>query len=38
MVEVTKQLAMREGIGDALADGAGRAAEHFGKAELAMAL
>ncbi len=38
MVELTKQLAMREGIGDALADGAVRAAEHFGKPELAMAV
>lgn len=38
MVELTKQLALREGIGDALADGAVRAAEHFGKPELAMAV
>ncbi|MFK7894478.1 MAG: aldehyde ferredoxin oxidoreductase family protein [Myxococcota bacterium] len=38
MVELTEQLALREGIGDALADGAVRAAAHFGKPELAMAV
>jgi len=38
MVELTDKLAMREGIGDALADGAVRAAAHFGHPELAMAV
>ena len=38
MVELTDKLAMREGVGDALADGAVRAAAHFGHPELAMAV
>jgi aldehyde:ferredoxin oxidoreductase len=39
MVALTERLAMREeGVGDALADGAVRAAEHFGHPELAMAV
>jgi aldehyde:ferredoxin oxidoreductase len=39
MVALTERLAMREeGLGDALADGAVRAAEHFGHPELAMAV
>jgi aldehyde:ferredoxin oxidoreductase len=38
MIELTQRLAMREGIGDALADGAVRAAAHFGHPELAMAV
>lgn len=38
MVALTEKLAMREGIGDALADGAVAAAEHFGHPELAMAV
>ena len=36
MVEVTKQIATREGVGDKLADGAARAAEAFGHPELSM--
>ena len=38
MVALTEQLAMREGIGDALADGTVAAATHFGHPELAMAV
>ena len=36
MVEVTKQIAAREGVGDKLAGGAARAAEAFGHPELSM--
>ncbi|MCG8589561.1 MAG: aldehyde ferredoxin oxidoreductase family protein [Proteobacteria bacterium] len=38
MVALTEKLALREGVGDALADGAVAAAEHFGHPELAMAV
>jgi aldehyde:ferredoxin oxidoreductase len=38
MVALTERLAMREGVGDALADGTVRAAAHFGHPELAMAV
>jgi len=37
MVALTEQIATREGIGDVLAEGATRTAEHFGHVELAMA-
>ena len=36
MVEVTRKIAFREGIGDALADGCAAAAKHFGHPEIAM--
>ncbi len=38
MVELTEQLALREGIGDVLAEGPARAAAHFGHPEIAMAV
>lgn len=36
MVETTRQIALREGIGDVLAEGTERAAKHFGHPEIAM--
>jgi aldehyde:ferredoxin oxidoreductase len=36
MVETTHKIGKREGIGDALAEGAARAAQHFGHPELSM--
>jgi aldehyde:ferredoxin oxidoreductase len=36
MVELTEKLALREGIGDVLAEGTARSAAHFGHPELAM--
>jgi aldehyde:ferredoxin oxidoreductase len=36
MVETTHKIGKREGIGDALADGAARAAQYFGHPEIAM--
>jgi len=36
MVELTEKLALREGIGDVLAEGAAHTAAHFGHPELAM--
>jgi aldehyde:ferredoxin oxidoreductase len=36
MVALTEKVALREGIGDALAEGAARTARHFGHPELAM--
>ena len=38
MVELTEQLALRQGVGDKLADGAVRAAEAFGRPDAAMAV
>ncbi|HIG70010.1 MAG: aldehyde ferredoxin oxidoreductase family protein [Myxococcales bacterium] len=38
MVALTEKLAMREGVGDSLADGSVAAATHFGHPELAMAV
>jgi aldehyde:ferredoxin oxidoreductase len=38
MVKFTEDLAYRRGVGDALAEGAVRTAEHFGHPELAMAV
>ncbi len=38
MVALTAKVARREGIGDALAGGAARAAEHFGHPEIGMAV
>lgn len=36
MVETTRKIAFREGIGDVLAEGAERAAKHFGHPEISM--
>jgi aldehyde:ferredoxin oxidoreductase len=38
MVELTEQIALREGIGDVLAEGPARVAAHFGHPEIAMAV
>ncbi len=38
MVEIVDMIAHREGVGDALAGGAARAAEHFGHPEIGMAV
>ncbi|NNL84343.1 MAG: aldehyde ferredoxin oxidoreductase family protein [Myxococcales bacterium] len=38
MVAMTEKIAARDGIGDILAEGATRVAEHFGNADLAMAV
>jgi aldehyde:ferredoxin oxidoreductase len=36
MVALVRQIALREGVGDVLAEGAARVAEHFGHPEIAM--